>query len=442
MTINKNAAQVIHTLKNSGYNAVLVGGCVRDFILGKEPHDWDIATDAKPRQIEALFKKSIPVGKYFGIITVIEGGESFEVATFRSDGVYEDGRRPTQVKFSSMQEDARRRDLTINGLFYDIDSDKIIDYVGGQQDLKDGIIKFIGNPNDRIKEDHLRILRAVRFALRYNFSIDAETLSAIEDNAYLLHKISAERIRDELDNIFSTGNCAKSLLFLDKTGVLIHVLPEINNFHGCQQSPKWHPEGDVWNHTLLVLNNLPHNANSIMVWSAIFHDVGKPTTTVLNKNKEWTAPFHEREGETITRAILERLKFPNSFIDSVCFVVGNHMKIKQADTMRKSHIKTLMANPDADNLIKVSYADSMAGYGKNELTWYKFIQDNIEQWKKEELQPKPILTGIDLIGLGLKPSPQFGKILSAVYDEQLDGTVVSKESAIILAKTLLTKIEV
>lgn len=437
MNINENAKHILTTLKENGFDAVLAGGCVRDFLLGKEPNDWDIATNAEPSTIERIFPRSIPVGKYFGVITVLHGGESFEVATFRTDGKYENGRKPSYIKFASMEEDALRRDLTINGMFYDIDQG-LIDYVGGQEDIKAKIIRFIGSADDRILEDHLRILRAIRFSLRLGFSIEPATMNAILRHAPLLRKISAERIRDELDNILSNGKPSESLRLLANTGILSHVLPDVEAYRGCKQNPKYHPEGDVFEHTLLVMDHLPSNATKEMLWGALLHDVGKPRTSAV-LDGEIKSPMHEAEGEELTRRILFNLKFPNSFIDSVCFIVGNHMKIKQADVMRTSKIKRTLAHPNATDLLAVSYADSDSGI--KDLYWHEYIMGHIEQWTKEQLQPKPLLTGADLIAMGLKPSKLFSSVLGTVYDEQLEGTISSKKEAISFANKMLSEIE-
>lgn len=437
MNINENARKIIETLARNGYDAVLAGGCVRDYVLGLEPNDWDIATSAEPKQIESIFAHSVPVGKYFGVITVIEGGESFEVATFRTDGEYKDGRKPSSIKFSSMEEDAKRRDLTINGMFYDLNKG-IIDYVGGQNDITLKTVQFIGSADDRIKEDHLRILRAIRFSLKLGFSIDPQTMDAIKKHAHLLRKISSERIRDELEKIFSCGKWSESLRLLSETGVLPHILPDVEAYRGCNQNPKYHPEGDVWNHTLLVMDHLPASASKEAIWGALLHDVGKPQTSAIIDG-EIKSPMHETVGEELARKILFGLKFPNSFIDSVCFIVGNHMKIKQADVMRVSRIKKILAHPNSSDLLIVSYADSDSG--EKNLSWHDYILDHIEQWTKEQLQPKPILMGADLIAMGLKPSPLFSRVLGAVYDEQLEGTITTKEEAISKAMEILSRIE-
>jgi poly(A) polymerase len=438
MNINENARTIIQTLIQNGHEAVLAGGCVRDFVLGLEPNDWDIATSAEPKQIESIFPHSVPVGKYFGVITVIQGGESFEVATFRTDGEYKDGRKPSSIRFSSMKEDALRRDLTINGMFYDISKMCVVDYVGGQDDLSQKKIQFIGSADDRIKEDHLRILRAIRFSLRLGFSIEPTTMDAIRKYAHLLNKISSERIRDELDKIFSNGKWSEALQLLADTGILVHVLPDVEAYRGCNQNSKYHPEGDVWNHTLLVMNHLPLDASKEAVWGVLLHDVGKPkTSTVIDG--EIKSPMHEAVGEELTRRILFNLKFPNSFIDSVCFIVGNHMKIKQADVMRVSRIKKILAHPNAVDLLAVSYADSDSGV--KDLYWHEYIMSHIEQWTKEQLQPKPILMGADLIAMGLKPSPLFSRVLGAIYDEQLEGTIKTKEEALSKVMKILSEIE-
>jgi len=438
MNINENAKNILLTLKRHGHDAVLAGGCVRDYILGIEPYDWDIATSATPNTIAEIFPKSIPVGKYFGVMTVLEGGEAFEVATFRTDGEYKDGRKPSSVSFSSMKEDAQRRDLTINGMFYDLDLG-VIDYVGGQVDLQAHIIQFIGFAEDRIKEDHLRIMRAVRFSLRLGFGIEQSAMESIKRNAHLLKKISSERIRDELDKIFSTGKYREALELLSDTGILKYILPEVEAYRGCAQNPKWHPEGDVWEHTMCVLDNLPEKATKEMVWGALFHDVGKPASSEEDDDGTIRSPMHEKIGMEITRLVLFKLKFPNSFIDSICYIVGNHMKIAYAEDMRVSKVKTLLSHPNASDLLAVAYADSMGSTG--DIEWFKYIQSHIEQWKKEELQPKPLLSGRDLIDMGLKPSPQFGEILQIVYNEQMDMSILTKEDAVERARKLISLLD-
>ncbi len=419
-------------LKSHGHEAVLVGGCVRDYLLGKEPKDWDIATSALPDEVERIFSRSLPIGKSFGVITVLHGGESFEIATFRSDGEYTDGRRPESVQYASMEADASRRDLTINGLFFDVINGTIVDFVGGEKDLKSGIIRFIGNAKDRIMEDHLRILRALRFSIKYGFTIEPETLQIIQDHAHLLTNISSERIREELVKILDCKKYRQALELLYGSGVLQYILPSIAALKGCEQNPEWHSEGDVWEHSIIAMEHLPSDATTEMIWATLFHDVGKPLTSEIIDGKI-VSHGHEKAGEELARQVLIDLKFPTVFIDEVTFAVGNHMRIKLAKEMKKSKIKKILSHEYGNTLLVVSYADS--AFRKEYLDWYEHIQENIETWKAEGLAPEPYIRGADLINLGIKPGPLFKQILDGIYERQLECEFNCKEDAL---KYLLT----
>lgn len=426
-TLNK-AIKIIQTIHDNNRNAVFAGGCVRDYILHKEPNDYDIATDAYPDELEAMFKKTIPIGKSFGIITVIMDGEPFEVATFRSDGEYLDGRRPSSVSFCSMKEDAKRRDFTINGLFYDPLKDEILDFVDGEKDLHNETIRFIGNPIDRINEDRLRILRAVRFAVKLGFAIDEESWKAVKENAHRIVDISKERIRDELNKMFSYRKFRKTLNLLKISGLLHYILPEVEVLKGCEQNPGFHPEGDVWEHTIRALENLPEDVGLEIMWATLLHDVGKPPTVSIDPDGRIRNLGHAKVGADMTLEILQRLKFSNDFIDHVCVLIKNHMNMKHIKHMKKSTLKKFLAQPHFADLMVVCNADTRACGGTHD--WYEFATKRLAEWKPEEIKPEPIMRGRHLIELGLKPGPIFSKILNDVMDRQLEEEITTLEEAI------------
>lgn len=433
VTYSEAALYIVKTLQDKNYQAVYAGGCVRDMLMKRTPKDIDIATSALPDQIEQLFKRTIPVGKAFGVINVLIEDHDIEVATFRSDGNYDDGRRPESIAFCSMKEDARRRDLTINGLFLDPIKNQIYDFVNGQQDILLKTIRFIGNPEQRIQEDKLRMLRATRFATQFTWPIEAYSAFFIKRCAHEINQISNERIQEELTKILQAEVSFgfKGLLDLH---LLQYVLPEIYKLKGCQQNKTWHPEGDVWMHTLYLLHKLSeYTDNKILLWAGLLHDVGKPETTYTEdgiiKSKE-----HAKVGAKIAEKILKRLKFSNKETEAIYQLVYNHMSIKQAKEMRKSTLRKYLGRPDIENLMTLSYYDSLAGIG--DVDWYRFLIKKKIEFKNEQkpILPPCLLNGYDLISLGFKPGPEFKKILENILDLQLEDQIISKEQALKFVK--------
>lgn len=432
---NKKALSIVQTLTDKGYIAVYAGGCVRDHLLGIEPHDIDIATNATPDQIEALFDKTVAVGKAFGVIVVIIDGEEFEVATFRKDSEGSDGRHPDSVTFTSMQEDAKRRDITINGLFYDPIADKIYDYVGGQEDLKNQVVRLIGDPYKRIEEDKLRLLRVVRFAARFNFWIDTHTYWTVTEYAKEITTVSAERIADEMTKILRVKDISLAFHFLGSTGLLRAILPEIAVMKGCEQPPEFHPEGDVLVHTVLALSMLEDNASDALRWGTLLHDVGKPPTQTFEDRIRFSG--HDSAGIPLAEGILRRLKFPNEFIQHVCAMVENHMKFSAVERMRTSKLKRFFALPKFDEHLELHRVDCQSSHGG--LEHYEFVKEKLKTYEAtpEEVTvaklPR-IFTGHDLISMGYVVGPIYREILTAVEDQQLEGTITTKEQAISFVK--------
>ena len=427
-----NILQIIKTIQSHGYQAVLAGGCVRDFLLNVAPNDYDIATDATPDQIESIFPRTIAIGKAFGVINLLFNGEEYEVATFRKDGQYSDGRRPDSVEFSSMKEDASRRDLTINGLFYDPTNKIIHDFVGGQTDLNQKILRFIGIPDERIQEDHLRMLRYIRFAVRFSdFKIDPRSFEAVVWNAEKISSVSAERIREELVKILSYDKPRFALQLLHDSRLLSYILPEVVKLLTTPQSPKWHPEGNVWEHTIRCMENLGEK-NDVVRWAALLHDIAKPICFGYNESGNITSHGHDYEGSILAETILQRLKFPNDFIEEVCAIINDHMKAKDAIQMKKSTLKRFLAKPHFHNLMNVCRADSLGATGQ--LDWYDFIMEKFNSYEPEQIKPKPLIGGQELIELGFKPGPIFSNILDTISTYQLEEIINTPEEAIQIVK--------
>ncbi len=420
------AYHVASTLRRARHQAYLVGGCVRDLLLGRTPKDFDIATDAPPDRILTLFPGSGQVGAHFGVV-LVRGGESHvEVATFRSDHDYADGRRPSRVQFEAdPREDVLRRDFTINGLMLDPETGNVLDYVGGRADLEKRLIRAIGDAATRFREDHLRMLRAVRFAARLGFSIEPETLAAIRRHHRDIAKISAERVRDELVRILTEGGARYGFELLDAAGLLNDLLPEIASMKGVAQPPEFHPEGDVWVHTLLLLSNL-ERPTLTLAWGALLHDVGKPPTFRVAERIRFDG--HVEEGVRLAHGILERLRFSREDEEQVEALVANHMRFKDVERMKDSTVKRFLRLPKFDEHLELHRLDCLASHRR--LDNYEFVRRKLEELPAEQLKPKPLLTGHDLIAAGYTPGPQFSKILSAVEDAQLEGRIRSKEEAL------------
>jgi putative nucleotidyltransferase with HDIG domain len=425
------AYEVVRALRQAGYNAYLVGGCVRDLLLGCQPKDFDVSTDAPPDRILSLFPGSGQVGAHFGVV-LVHGGDSahVEVATFRSDHDYADGRRPSRVQFETdPREDVRRRDFTINGLMMDSETGQVIDYVGGRADLDRRLIRAIGNPETRFHEDNLRMLRAVRFAARLRFTIEPETIAAIRHHHSDIRKISAERVRDELVRILTEGGAHYGFELLDSTGLLPDLLPEVASMKGVQQPPAFHPEGDVWVHTLLLLQNLDHPTPTL-AWGALLHDVGKPPTFRVADRIRFDG--HVEEGVHLSQGILHRLRFSREDEEQIEALVANHMRFKDVGRMKESTLKRFLRLPKFEEHLELHRLDCLASH--RHLENYEFVRRKLEELPAEQLKPKPLLTGRDLIAAGYTPGPDFSKMLSAVEDAQLDGSIRSHEEALDLVK--------
>jgi len=418
------ATQIVITLQANGFKAVLAGGCVRDSFLNLVSEDYDIATDATPDEIEALFPHTIPVGKSFGVVVVVLEGIEFEVATFRSDGTYSDGRRPDTITFTTMEEDAKRRDFTINGLFHDPVTAITYDFVGGMVDLKNRVLRFIGNPHERIEEDKLRMLRFIRFALRFALSMDAASCGAINKHATDIKQISAERIGEELVKIFTGPSPDKALELLHESGLLQEVLPEVAALKGLEQGEKYHPEGNVFEHTKLVMKAVA--PSMIRRFGALLHDVGKPSAFRMRDGKH-TFYGHETLGADIADHILKRLKFSNEDRAAVVYLVRNHMRFFNIERMKTAKIKKLFREPLYFDLQELHKAD-VEGSNKDLSTYYVAVERYAELCAT--LAPPKLLTGYDLLALGLKQGPHFKTILSKVEDLQLENILNTKEEAL------------
>lgn len=426
------ARSVAQRLRAAGHVAYFAGGCVRDLLRGQIPQDIDIATDALPETVQRMFPRTFAVGAHFGVIVVLEGGFHFEVATFRSDGAYLDGRRPVQVHFASAEEDAARRDFTINGMFFDPHSDEVIDFVGGRADLKAELIRAIGDPVERFTEDRLRMLRAVRFAAVLNFQIEAKTWEALRQLAATITEISAERIREELVRIFLAPNRLRGWDLLDESGLMRAILPELDAMKGCEQPPQFHPEGDVFKHTRLMVKLLPEEVSLPLVLSVLFHDIGKPRTAVVDENARIRFNGHDRIGAEMTEALMQRLRFSRAEIDATVEAVRQHMVFKDVPRMRVARLKRFMARPTFADELELHRVDCASSHRM--MDNYEFLLRKREEFANEPIIPEPLVRGDDLIALGFKPGPKFGEILEELETRQLEGALNSREEAIAWVK--------
>jgi poly(A) polymerase len=443
----QHAAEIVRTLRQRGHQAYFAGGCVRDILLNREPADYDVATDATPPQVMQIFPQTYAVGEQFGVVlvpTAENDGEKHvldrpaerskqvvEVASFRADVGYSDGRHPDQVHFSKdPQEDAQRRDFTINGMMFDPATNEILDFVGGQDDLKKGIIRAIGDPHHRFEEDKLRMLRAVRFAARFNYHIDPATLNAIQNLAPKIHQVSAERVREELTKMLTEGQARRAFELLDTTKLLPEVLPEIAAMKGVAQPPQYHPEGDVFIHTLLLLEKLrPGAGGSIsktLAWGALLHDVGKPPTFRIAPDRI-RFDGHVDVGVKMAAEILRRLRFPNRETDQILTLVDNHMRFGDVQRMKQSTLKKFLRLPAFDEHLELHRIDCLSSHGQ--LDAYEYSQQQLRAMPPEVIRPTPLITGRDLIEAGYKPGPRFKELLAAVEDAQLEGRLASHQEA-------------
>jgi poly(A) polymerase len=437
------ATVIVQTLRQKGFQAYLAGGCVRDLLLGREPKDYDVATDATPEQVMEIFPETYAVGAQFGVVLVpaperdaaskvsAEGSSkslAVEVATFRSDIGYSDGRHPDEVRFSrDPPEDVARRDFTINGMLLDPVSGEVLDFVGGRKDLEAGIIRTIGDPEQRFNEDKLRMLRAVRFAARFEYTIEPATSSAMHKLADQIQVVSRERVRDELTRMLTEGHARRAFLLLDESGLLKPVLPEISAMKGVEQPPEFHPEGDVFVHTLLLLDNLPNPCPLTLAWGALLHDVGKPATFRVAPDRI-RFDSHVEVGVKMAEAICRRLRFSNDENEQILALVDNHMRFGDVGRMKESTLKKFLRMPAFDEHLALHRADCLASH--RNLSTYEFIQQKRAEIPAETMRPSPLITGDDLIAAGHIPGPRFREILSAVEDAQLEGRLPSRDAAL------------
>jgi len=440
------ALRVARHLELLGHQAYFAGGCVRDLLLGREPEDFDVATSATPEMVQAAFTRTEAVGAHFGVVLVIDKDEdgnrlATEVATFRSDGVYSDGRRPDAVRFSTdPREDVVRRDFSINGMLLDALRyergdrlvDCILDYVAGLSDLEAGVVRAIGDPQVRFAEDKLRMLRAVRFAARLGFTIAPRTMTAIREQAAEINVVSAERVRDELTKILTEGAARRGFELLDESGLLQQILPEITRMKGVEQPPQYHPEGDVWIHTLMLLEHLPQGASATLAWGMLLHDVGKPATFTppdpAKPGDRIRFNGHVEVGMAVARTILNRLRFSNEDCAQIIALIQHHMQFGDVMKMKQSTLKRFLRLPEFDEHMALHRADVLSS-NKN-LALYDYAAAKLEELGHAQIKPKLLLTGEDLIAAGYKPGPGFREMLTAAEDAQLEGEVTTTEEAL------------
>lgn len=433
----QHATEIIRTLRERGHQAYFAGGCVRDLLLGREPADYDVATDATPRQVMQIFPQTFAVGEQFGVVLVptteAEGAnKAIEVATFRSDVGYSDGRHPDEVRFTKdPREDVERRDFTINGMMLDpllpdTTNDAVLDFVGGCKDLKAGIIRAIGDPERRFAEDKLRMLRAVRFAARFGYQIEPATMAAMQRLAPQIHQVSCERIREELTKMLTEGRARRAFLLLDESKLLPEVLPEIAKMKGVEQPPQYHPEGDVFVHTLLLLDKLPAGASKTLAWGALLHDVGKPPTFRVAPDRI-RFDGHVDVGVKMAAEICRRLRFSNDETDQILALVDNHMRFGDVQRMKQSTLKRFFRLPQFDEHLELHRIDCLSSNGN--LDGYEYTLEQMRSMPPEAIRPIPLLTGRDLIEAGYEPGPRFKEVLAAVEDAQLEGRLTSREAA-------------
>jgi poly(A) polymerase len=439
--MKSTSLEIIAQLKEHGHQAYWAGGCVRDMLLGIEPKDFDIVTSALPNQIEDILEHTIPIGKEFGVILSIKDGNSFEVATFRSDSGYSDGRRPDAVLFTDAKEDAQRRDFTINGLFYDPTNDQVLDFVDGKKDLRDRLVRFIGDPETRIKEDHLRILRAVRFKNNYDFQYHPDTYLAVKNNAELIKKISTERIRDELNKMITGNNPAQAFEELYELGILEHIIPELTQLKGLAQPLQYHKEGDVWDHSLRTLTALndeeasgdplsPYAPSLALTWATLLHDIGKHET-FQQDGERIRYDGHAEKGADTAKKILKRLNLPTHIIDRVHWLISHHMMIVPLLEMPDGRRRHWFLQPGFEELLELCRSDSMGTLPKDLTLYHKLLKRYRSEIAKLKLLPKQLLTGDDIMAtLNIKPGPIVGDIMNKIRELQLDEQLTTKEEAL------------
>jgi len=429
----RDAIAIVRHLQQAGHQAVFAGGSVRDMLLGREPADYDIATSAHPDEVEALFERTIPIGRQFGIVLVPGGEHHFEVATFRKDEGYTDGRRPVAVLFTDIETDAHRRDFTINAIFEDPVAGRILDFVGGRDDLAAGVVRAVGNAGERFAEDSLRLLRAVRFSARFGFPIDRATHDAMVASAATITRVSAERIGEEIVRMLTEGRARHAFELLDETGLLPHVLPEIASMKGCEQSPDSHPEGDVFVHTMICLGRLEAGCSEELALGVLLHDVAKPACAETRPDGRRTFYGHTRDGARMAEGILKRLRRSNATIERVSFLVDQHLRHCSAVDMRPSTLKRFLRQPGIDELMELARIDALSSSG--DLAHWEFCRKALDELSAEQMKPEPLIRGEDLIAMGIAPGPVFRTILTAIEDAQLEGTLASREAALEFVRT-------
>ncbi len=448
MTRQQAAEHIVERLRGEGCTAYFAGGCVRDLLLGREPKDFDVATNAHPEVVLEMFPRTFAVGAHFGVVLVAdesEGGEFVtEVATFRNDGAYSDGRHPDAVRFSeSAEEDVKRRDFTINGMLLDpvklgetgdVD-DAVIDFVAGRADLKAGIVRAIGDPRLRFEEDKLRMLRAVRFAARFGFALEERTAAAIRALTGEIHQVSRERVRDEITRMLTEGHARRAFELLDATGLLQQVLPEVAKMHGVEQPAEFHPEGDVWVHTLLLLEKLPSDASPALAWGALLHDVGKPATFRRAPDRI-RFDGHVEVGVRIAEEILRRLRFSLEETAQIISLVENHMRFGDVHKMKESTLKRFFRLPKFDEHLALHRMDALSSFGN--LDNYEFAKEKYEALPEEQVRPPLLVTGRHLIEAGYQPGPRFKEMLALAEDAQLEGRITTSDEGMELVKEVFS----
>jgi poly(A) polymerase len=430
VTPRELADSICATLRGAGYQALLCGGCVRDLLLGREPADYDVTTDATPEQVMALFPESVAVGAQFGVVLIPRDGQKVEVATFRADAEYSDGRHPDSVLYArAPEEDVQRRDFTINGLLMRPENGKVLDFVSGQADLKAGVIRAIGEPDRRFREDKLRLLRAVRFAARFGFTIEPETFAAIRRHAHEVTSVSAERLREELSKLLTEGAGRRGFELLDETGLLAEVLPEVVAMKGIEQPPQYHPEGDVWTHTLLMIEGLPAGCSLTLAWGVLLHDVGKPPTfrPVAETGDRIRFDGHVDVGVRMAEQICRRFRFSNEETDQILALIANHMRFKDVEQMRASTLKRFVRLPDFEEHLQLHRLDCLSSHRR--LDAYDFVRRVLQETPPERIHPPRLLTGDDLSAMGYRPGPAFSNILRSLEDAQLEGEIETRDQA-------------
>jgi poly(A) polymerase len=430
MTSRALANAICEMLERHQYQALLVGGCVRDLLLGREPADYDVATDATPVEVAGLFPESVAVGAEFGVMLIPKDGLKVEVATFRSDVGYSDGRHPDRVVYSKTpQEDVERRDFTINGLLMRHDTGEVLDFVGGQKDLQAGLVRAIGDPDRRFAEDKLRMLRAVRFAARFGFEVDEATFGSIRRHVSEIQRVSPERLREELSKMLGEGAARRAFELLEDTGLLGQVLPEIAAMKGVEQPPEFHPEGDVWIHTRLMLEKLEKGASPTLAWGVLLHDVGKPPTfqSAAETGDRIRFNHHVDVGVRMAEEICRRLRFSNDEMEQITALVANHMRFGHVGSMRKATLKRFVRLAKFDEHLELHRLDCLASHGH--LDSYQFVERFLDETPPEQVRPRRLLSGDDLLAMGYRPGPQFAQILRGVEDAQLEGQIRTEEEA-------------